>query len=465
MRLKDIIVGCFLLLSFSSTAQTYKKDCSKCDTLVCAREEITPYKFFTAYWDGSQFIILTGENNANIVQNSTGNYSISFVNTPETSSDYDIEIRVTNTGGDDIIGYTSNITTGGFDLLVAEQDNGTAGGVPRNNNFRIEVEDCLTTCVEFEEATITSGGVQDCEDCKDYIESLIPDNLDNDPTNELQTLSQNGNPTTPTTSITLSNGNTIPIYHPETDLDVEECTGDFENGTGRTGWYYPWTAVTQNANVPNTLLDWVNISNARTSPDCITDMTYNVNLGNHLLYLRRIRAYLWVDYRLLINGVAVSTKTYHTYIYEDEREDTNPDIIPPQQYQIRNAGSGHGFRLNVPASSTVQVQARVRYQAVGFQTSSYFRYIGGLRSEANFSFNPREEITDVSILNNEGDYWVLQEPLAYSHGVGDAPDGAKTYKTESSYQAAVKNADKQALKENQDFINELESLLEPIKKR
>jgi len=290
--------------------------------------------------------------------------------------------------------------------------------------------------------------------------SDIPTNLDNDPTNELQTLSTTVNAATGTTAITISGGNTINIIHPPAPtLSEIYCSGDYETGTGRTGWWQGWTAVTQNANVPNTLLDWVNISNARTSPNCITDMTFNVDLGNHLIYSRRNRSYVWIDYRLLINGVAVTTKTYHKYIYEDERDDTNPDVIAPQQYQMRPAGSGHGYRLNVPASSTVQVQARVRYQAVGFQPSSYFRYIGGLRSEANFSFNPRTELTDVSIASNDKEYWVLEEDMAATHGIGEPIEGAKTFKTEKEYLEAIEKADNKAFQEKQSFDDEAERMI------
>ena len=299
--------------------------------------------------------------------------------------------------------------------------------------------------------------------CADAINDLVvhPANLDNDPTNEIQTLTPIGNATTGTTAISISGGNTISITHPPApSLNEIYCSGDFENGTGRTGWWRGWTAVTQNANVPNTLTDWVNISNARTSPDCITDMTYNVNLGNHLIYIRRIRAYVWVDYRLLINGAAVNTKTYHSYLYEDERNDTNPDVIPAVQYQIRSAGSGHGYRLNVPASSTVQIQARVRYQAVGFQPSSYFRYIGGLRSEVNFSFNPRTELTDVSLLSNDKKYWVLEEYQGATYGVGEPIDGAKIYSSESEYLKAIEATEIKAAKERDAFEKELQSIIQ-----
>jgi len=245
-----------------------------------------------------------------------------------------------------------------------------------------------------------------------------------------------------------------------TDIDIERCTGDFENGTGRTSWWAGWTAIIQNANVAITEGDWVNISVARTSPSCITDMTINVDFGNHYLLSRRNLAYLWIDYRLLINGTAVWTKTYHKYRYKDTRNDLIPDIIRNVQANIIPFGSGHGYRLNVPANATIQVQARQRYQVVGFQTSSYFRYIGGIRGEANLSFNLRDEITDV-VANQiqETQYWILEENQGVTYGVDEPIDGATIFTDEKEYQSAVKSAEEKAGREIDDFQAEIEKMI------
>lgn len=304
--------------------------------------------------------------------------------------------------------------------------------------------DCPPTSCQ--PSAIVSGS-SDCEDC--------------DETNELQTLTANGNATTGTTSITISNGNTVNIQHPPSSnptINELYCAGDFETGTGRTGWWETWTPIAT-ANVAAVTSDWHDISVARTSPDCITDMTVNVNLGEHYLIQRHNRIYLWIDYRLLVNGVAVFTKTYHRYIYEDETQDITPPITQPVQYQIKNGGSGHGYRLNVPASSTVQVQARTRFQVTASQTNSYARYIGGLRSEANFSFNPRTELTDITIASNDENYWILPELLSVSYGQGEAPEGAEIIKNKGQYQKRISEAEKQAYNQNIEFQKEIEGFL------
>jgi len=246
-------------------------------------------------------------------------------------------------------------------------------------------------------------------------------------------------------------------------VDVEKCTGDFENGSGRTGWWSGWTAVTQNANVARTEGDWANISAVRRSPNCITDMTVNFDFGNHYLLTRRNRTYVWADYRLLVNGVAVWTKTYHKYWYKDTTNDRNPDIVRSVQYNINSFGSGHGYRLNVPAGATIQVQARERFQVVAAQPFSYFRYIPGLRSEPNFSFNTRDEITDVQVASNVNSsdtvYWVLEELMASTYGVNEPFPGAKTYSSRSDYNDAIKSAELKAEKERIEFQDEIDKMI------
>jgi|GEM_PF-3193037 len=245
-----------------------------------------------------------------------------------------------------------------------------------------------------------------------------------------------------------------------TDIDIERCTGDFENGTNRTGWWSAWTPITQNANIPRTEGDWANVSVARTSPNCITDMTVNLDFGNHYLLSRRNRARLWADYRLVINGTPVWTKTYHKYRYKDTRNDTSPDIVRSVQENIIPFGSGHGYRLNVPAGATVQVQVRERYQVTSSQSDSYFRYIPGLRSEANFSFNPRDEITGV-VANQiqETQYWILEEDQGVTYGVDEPIEGATIFINEKEYQSAVKLAEEKSGNQIDEFQSEIDKMI------
>ena len=179
------------------------------------------------------------------------------------------------------------------------------------------------------------------------------------------------------------------VVHPPFPEQIS-CTGPFEVSNNRTGWWTGWTPIIQDANVPNTISDWYNVGTAVTSPDCITDVTFDVNFGSHYFISRRIRTYFWIDFQLLINGVAVQTRTFDIYHYFDETTDLNPDVIENIQYNLKHVGSREDGRLNIPAGSTLQVQARTRYQAVSFQPSSYWRYIGGLRSNTSFHFSPKQ---------------------------------------------------------------------------
>ena len=173
------------------------------------------------------------------------------------------------------------------------------------------------------------------------------------------------------------------------------CEGPFQISSNRTGWWAGWTAITQDANIPLTISDWYPVGNATTSPSCVTDLTFDVDFGNHYFLARRNRYYFWIDYQLLINGAAVQTRTYEIYHYKDEQTITS-DINYPLQYELQNIGDTEDGRLNIPAGASVQVEARTRYQVVGAQTGSYFRYIGGLRSNTAYHFSPRNIIIDVT---------------------------------------------------------------------
>jgi len=183
----------------------------------------------------------------------------------------------------------------------------------------------------------------------------------------------------------------------------ELCTGPFVRCSNRTGWWNTfsstggttnWTQVFNNTgNVANTVGDWVDVGSAQTAPDCVTDLEFDADLGNHLIYARRNRAYLWWDVQLLVNGAVVSAGsigTYDRYHYRDERTNTNPDEVEPLQYHIEPTGHVNGHRLAIPAGATVQVQSRPRYQTAASQASNYFRTIVGLRSNTTYKFWPRQ---------------------------------------------------------------------------
>lgn len=99
--------------------------------------------------------------------------------------------------------------------------------------------------------------------------------------------------------------------------------------------------------------------------------------------------YSWLDIRILVNGVAVYTLTNAAYHYEDRR---TQDEIVGVPVNIKNIFSTLvAERQNIPASATVEVQGRWRYNINGSQaTSVYARIIGGLRSRVKFDFMPRD---------------------------------------------------------------------------
>jgi len=192
--------------------------------------------------------------------------------------------------------------------------------------------------------------------------------------------------------------NAPPDPHP----DQRICTGPFVRGTNLTGWWNGfgaiggsnWSQVYNNVgNVARVEGEWVPVGNAVTSPDCVTDIGVVVDTGNHLFYMRRTRAYYWIDVRLLVNGAAVSTLTYDRYLYKDKRGQATPEDSITLHYEIEQGGTTLLSRLNVPAGATLQVEARQRYQTAGAQSSNYFRVVGGLRSKALYTMTPRQIVT------------------------------------------------------------------------
>lgn len=175
------------------------------------------------------------------------------------------------------------------------------------------------------------------------------------------------------------------------------CGSTFENCNGRSSWWGGWSPVITANQAQSTLYDWRTVGNGLvTSPDCQTDMTVTARYGSHYIRVRRAILYLYYDYRLLINGAVVLTRTTDSYRIIDRRNDTNPDVIPAVPVEYEQYGMVVEHRDNIPAGATVELQVRVRYTVTGAQTSAYVRTIQGLRSQTSFHFSPETIITEVS---------------------------------------------------------------------
>ena len=173
------------------------------------------------------------------------------------------------------------------------------------------------------------------------------------------------------------------------------CTWPFTAQTNRTGRLQTWStpATTSTGNVET---DWLPVSNTVTSPDCITDLHVSIDFWVLYYQLRRMRMYQWVDWRIMINWVAVYTETFDEYNYESQREDTNPDVIRPLDVRSHTMWHSNGIRLNVPAWATVWVEVKYRHNFNAPQTSAYGRLIQWLRSQATFVFIPKSLVTNIT---------------------------------------------------------------------
>lgn len=175
---------------------------------------------------------------------------------------------------------------------------------------------------------------------------------------------------------------------------VTRCTGPFDSCNQPSGWLTPFGPVHTTNSGTQTLQDWRRVGSAAiTSPACVTDASINWDSGDFYYRLRRMRMYIWLDYRILINGGVVWTYTNRHYFYHDKQ--TGGDI-PTIPLDMRNLGSAHHHRTQIPASSSIDVQIRVRYNFNAAQSSAYGRLIGGLRSQVNASFSLRNQIIDVT---------------------------------------------------------------------
>jgi len=184
-------------------------------------------------------------------------------------------------------------------------------------------------------------------------------------------------------------------------LDKKICTGVFNNCGSRSGWWTGtsfWTPV-RTANTGTVQVnDWVNLGTGVTSPNSVTDLTFTIDYGLIYVIMRRFRMWFWADYRLLLNGGAVLTRTFDRYFYHSENSDTNPDVIEPIQYTLKELGTTVDHRDNVAASSTVQVQVRSRVNFNGAQSSAYGRVLAGLRGQVIYNFSLNQYIEDVNLL-------------------------------------------------------------------
>ena len=88
-----------------------------------------------------------------------------------------------------------------------------------------------------------------------------------------------------------------------TVADQEVCTNVRTPYTSsRTGWWSGWTAVYTANSGTITHTPYRSIGTRTNTTGKVVDMDVALDFGEHLIYLRRARAYLWLDYRVLING-------------------------------------------------------------------------------------------------------------------------------------------------------------------
>lgn len=195
-------------------------------------------------------------------------------------------------------------------------------------------------------------------------------------------------------TISLTSGGSVTVTHPAPVAvpPQEICTGPFVDRTGRTGWVFPWTAV-NTANTGTITDDWVQISSTETSPNCVTDLAAFVDAGEIYHQIKSARAYQWIDFRLLVNGVAVVTETYDNYRYMDDRHNNAATNSAPLKLIIENAKTWFAERYNVPAGAAISFEMRRRYNHNAFQTGGSVRTIGGLRSKAMAIYSPRQIVT------------------------------------------------------------------------
>lgn len=177
------------------------------------------------------------------------------------------------------------------------------------------------------------------------------------------------------------------------------CTGPFIDCTNRSGWIGSAGTVHTTNSGSQTLFGWTKVggSGVLTSPDCLSDMKVDLNLGHIYFYLRRMRAYFWVDVRLLVNGVVVTTQTVDKYLYTDARDNTPLTGTAPLELNLNDTGNTQFCTYNVDPNSVIEAEAQVRYNFNGAQQpNAYGRIIRwGLRSKVSTIAMPRNILTGV----------------------------------------------------------------------
>ena len=180
------------------------------------------------------------------------------------------------------------------------------------------------------------------------------------------------------------------------DLDIHQpipnqeiCTGDFVDISSRSGWLHPWT-TSYTDNTGTIIEDWVQVGGVEVSPDCDTDITVNVNMGNSYMQLRNMWGRIWYDVRLLIDGVPRITWSLQAYHHEDDIGGTNldDDVIP--------LGSVHFARPSIPAGSEISVEIARRHNFVAGNTTisaPFGRVISGVRSHFSIHYTPVRIVT------------------------------------------------------------------------
>lgn len=216
------------------------------------------------------------------------------------------------------------------------------------------------------------------------LENSVNNAIDND--NQL--LSIDGN------SLSISNGNGVDLPEPPEIPDQRVVTGPFTGATNPTGWWQGWSDIITE-NLPTTvLIDWQREHQVITSPDEVTDFSFSFNVGNWYLRNRRNRVYLWIDYRVKVNGAVVLTRSNQIYRYSDERDEQNDNgATNSVPVNIEPWGNFADDRLGVPANATIEIETRVRWNINASQSDSWARVIGGLRSSVKWDFKPRSIVT------------------------------------------------------------------------
>jgi hypothetical protein len=167
------------------------------------------------------------------------------------------------------------------------------------------------------------------------------------------------------------------------------CDGPFVAESTRTGWWSGWTPILTANTGTVTAVPWRTVGNQPvTAPDCPTDLAVSSFLGNEYRLERDSRLYVWYDWRLLVNGAAVFTRTFDAYHYRDSRTDTDGGVRNP----LEPMATLNGTRLNIPAGATVEAQAQLRYRVANAGALAYQRLIAGLRSRTVYQFHHRETV-------------------------------------------------------------------------